>query len=470
MKRHPSPEEISRWLDQEVPRETGLSMESHMGECARCLMEAEKLNAVRKHLRRAGAVVDSLRFEEIRATLEKVKGRSWLGSPAWALPIPRFVWIPLASAAVLALFFLFTPMPGMEPRVAMVHGNAWIAKAEQSTWERVSGGETLRAGSRIRIVEGSEVDVAVKNRYELRLKGGTLFTVKSLKRRGPAGHMVYELNRGTLLVKTEKEFKGSTLLVETPSAKAKALGTAFAVQVSEAVVPVTWLGVLQGRVEVEGFQPSAGLKREGRVLVGEGQSTHVRLNGMPTQPETILEEDWALLTELYHLGSYPQVAILVSPTARRVRELLRPAGIYITDREPHAFPDALKEAVSWAEKGIATRDPAAHEKAVSMLKEIADKDPESDYQSSLLLFIGAYAYYLDNLPDAVESFGKVVSREGPSGLSSLALCAVGLIEEEQGDYDGARETFWKILEEYPGSLEQEEARRGIERLDERLKK
>jgi ferric-dicitrate binding protein FerR (iron transport regulator) len=460
--KHPTTEHISSWLDRETSQEASHQIEGHMAECEKCLEKAHELGTVRKELRELPRVQASLNFDSIRKRVQR--RNSW-----------QKVIVPIGIAAcVLLMVSAAIPMliAGPSPILASMSGGVWIEHTPGAGWEEAMKGEAITTGVQIRLAEDGQVDITLSSKYEIRVKGEALMTAEAIRTRGQNGKFVFFLKQGTLLAKTEKEFKGSSLTILTPSAKAKAMGTAFAVQVSSDALPMTWLGVLQGHVEVERLStasrvPLIGKGSDNRVLVGAGQSTHVRGYAKPTSPDTILDPEWRVLQELYQLGYSTRIVLLVSPTERRVSELMRPCGIYFSEREGHGLSSSLRLAIAWSQDALASGHVESHQKSIRNLKRVI-KQQESLHDITLMLFVGAYEYYIDDNEAAIETFRAAIERGRQSSLASLALCAIGMIQEEQGNRVQAEETYWKVLQDYPGSLEQKEARKGIERLSQKI--
>ncbi|MBL7157888.1 MAG: FecR domain-containing protein [Candidatus Omnitrophica bacterium] len=303
----------------------------------------------------------------------------------------------------------------------------------------------LHIGSIVSTGNLSRLDIVLSGKYAIRLKKNTTLRVANLTPRRGRGKAVFELIEGTMLVSVEKGFKGSEFFVDTKEGSARALGTKFAVSASREE-KITDVSVLEGKVEVEGGKEL--------VLVKAGQKTEIPLGKSPLVPQRLVESEWLALEELYQIGKKPQVVLLVKNTPDRVRQLLAPCPIYITDEKPREIPKTLEEALVKIEEAIKTGDNQKHLEAIGLLERIASERPEASYATPLTLYIGAYYSYAGEPKKAIETFKGFLAEYPDSPLASIAQAAIGVIyEEDLNDEAKAKEAYSSVLNKYPNSLE-----------------
>ena len=294
----------------------------------------------------------------------------------------------------------------------------------------------------------------------MKLKSNTEMKIDRLGSRMLGGDILYTVTKGKALIfHDQKVLKNSEFKIETPETVNTAIGTDFMVNVLPEMNK-TWVGVLDGSVMVK----SLGHPLEG-VMVNSGQKTEVSGRNLPLVPQALADEEWAQMQELYQIGVKPQVALLISTGEDRVRELLRPCSIYISDRKNSQIPDILRETVVIFNQAIKEKNKAKHLEAISKFEEILESFPNKKYDVQFLLFIGAYYNYLGEYQEAIDTFENAVLRYPDSHLASLAQCATGVIYEEGLlDKKKALESYRKVLLKYPNSPEASFARSGIDHL------
>ena len=266
-----------------------------------------------------------------------------------------------------------------------------------------------------------------------------------------------------MLVDVDMGFKGSRFQVDTQIAGVQALGTKFMVS-SEGREGKTEVAVLEGRVNLVSKDEKllyAKLPRE--VSVASGMKAEVLPDKPIAKPLPLLEEEWEQLTELYMLGKKTRVALLISADKNRVLELLKPCPIFITDEEPRIIPMELEEAVYYIHQATEKGDNTLHLEGISKLEEIVEAKPDAEYNVQLLLFIGAYYYYLDDYKEAKDTFARVLKEYPNTPLASLAECAMAYIYEMSlNDKATANRLYQETIEKYPTSPEADFARERLQ--------
>ena len=310
-----------------------------------------------------------------------------------------------------------------------------------------------RLGEIIATETGSELDIVLSGKYAIRLKEKTKIKIARFTPRYGKGKAVFELIDGKTLISIEQGFKGSSFVVDTDAAKATALGTKFAIDVSKK--SKTEISVLEGKVRVKStYRPKKILLAKQTVIVGAGQKTEISVGHTPLMPQMLVEKEWRELEELYQIGKKPQVMLLIKNTPDRVKQLLRPCPIYISDEKPREIPDILEKAVLKMKDALESKDKSKHLESVKLLERIVEEYPNPKYNVQFLLYIGAYYEYLGYYNQAINTFEKVLKRYPNLPLASLAQCAIGVVYEENlYDREKADTAYELVLSRYPDSLE-----------------
>ena len=455
MPKHVDIKTLSYYLDERLPRDKMRLTESHLSACSGCKETFLSLKAskdILKNLPQAqtSAALDSefkkrLRFEENMR-------------PAISKPAPVFI---KAVALVTVIAFVFVSLVwnniSVMPAIASVDGKVEIYSRKKAVWRDAVEGMRLNEGDMIKVAGGGTVNIESK-KYEIMLKENTeiktvLLEKTFTKNRG----VTYGLNKGKVLVATKKGFEGSNLKIDSPAAEIEATGTGFMVNALSSNKDKTWVGVLDGTVEVRPKMELAKLSPG--VSVEAGKAVEVIAGSAPGSPRYLLEEEWKEVQEIYHIGEQPQVALLISMTPRRVHELLRPAALYISSKKADPVPEALIQIASRINKAVVSEDKAKHLDTIHDLERLIAKYPNPGYDTQFFFFIAAYYYYIDEYKGAVFTLDSIIRKHSSSDLVSLAHCAKGLIyEKDLNDPANAALSYRKVLNAYPKSLEAEEAR------------
>lgn len=369
---------------------------------------------------------------------------------------------PLVLARIAATFvvvisvglYIYSSQPSL-PGVISSEGLVMVRGAKDASFKEINSAYKFRVGDIVTARRGAEVDIGLSDKYAMRLKEGSSLKIAKLTPRYGNGKADFQLIEGKVLVSVEPGFKGSKFTVDTPAATAVALGTKFSIDSTGQEKPRTEVSVLQGKVKVGSrYSPERVVLAKQFVTVGAGQKTDVYADTIPTPPQRLMEEEWIQLEELYQIGKKPQVMLLVKNTPDRVKQLLKPCPIYITDDKPREVPVLLEEALLKTAEAVKENDPAKHLESVKLLERIVREHPNPKYDVQLMLYTGAYYEYLGYHEDAIRTFKSVILKYPYSPLASMAQCAIGVIyEEKTGDVTKASEAYKLVLQNYPNSLE-----------------
>ena len=479
MSRHISSYQFSLYLDERVGGPEKGSIESHLSACQACRHNLSSLRTARDILRKSPPITESDGFDfEFRRKLneelamrnaapvyqEKLEAVLEGLAAAILRPVPVLAKATalVTITAFLAVYMLWGQM-GVAPAIASVDGQAQVYNLKDKQWHMARKGMRLKKGDVLKVGKNSQVNIESK-KYGILLKEDTeIAAVCPEKPFGKSSEISYGLNKGRMLVATNKKYRDVRLKVESPLADVRVKGTGFLVNVSPAQSNRTWVGVLDGKVEVGSRIKQA--KGPSNILVEAGKATEVLPGAAPSAPRYLLEEEWNEVQEIYRVGEEPQVALLISMTPRRVNELLRPAGLYISAKKTKAMPKALVGIVSQINEAIIKKDKQKHLDALGSLEKLVNKHPSAKYDIQFLFFISGYYYYLDEYQKAASVLDRIISNYPASGLISLALCAKGIIyEKDINDPVKAAGAYKAVLARYPHSLEAKEAIAGLRRL------
>ena len=371
------------------------------------------------------------------------------------------------AATVLVMFgymFLFKPV---YPVLQEVNGTVKVYRAAKKEWMLVKDPK-IRLGKNdiVKTFDDGEIDLLVPNLYHLRVKNDSEIRLAKAYSRALPGNIEYELRKGKVFAYFKKSPRRKrTLEIDTSQATASAIGTDFMVQ-STPELYKTWVGVLDGAVEVTGLDIPR-LKELGKdsVVVKAGEKTIVRKGRAPTVPTRLVENELLEMEELYRLGAKPQVALLISTGTNRVRELLSVTPLFISSDKPGILPQKVEEIAKIFNQAIKGGAKQKHIDSIRKFEDIVNSHPNPKYDVQFLLFIGAYYEYLDEHEKAIETFQRIIDDYPKSGLVSMAQCVIGIIYEEKlNDPEKAKIAYEKVISRYPKSPEIQEAKEGLARL------
>jgi hypothetical protein len=319
----------------------------------------------------------------------------------------------------------------------------------------VTSSRALKEGDVITTGAFSQFDIVMACKYTVRVKPDTTLKIARLTPRAGKGAVSLQLAGGNMLVDIEKGFKPSRFDVVTGAGTATALGTKFSVNSSGSKQQKMDVDVLEGRVRVKSsYRPSGIILARQTVIVGPGRKTGVVEGDIPQQPQRLVEDDWRKLEELYQIGRKPRVILLIKNTPDRVRQLLAPCAIYLSDEKPRELPPDIEQAVRNIEQAIKTSDVSKHLEGISILELMVQRHPDAKYNAQLLLYIGSYYEYVGRHKDAIRIFDNAAETYPESQFAPLALAASGIIYDEKlTDKEMAKKAFDTVLKQYPDSLE-----------------
>ncbi len=208
------------------------------------------------------------------------------------------LWLWLAGAGLVAgLTFLFLRFYAIPPAEASFEVGNFIGKpeiysAQEKAWVPLQRGSRVAPRERIRTGEGAEVDLVIRDKLTVRVKGNSEVVNQS-----PGELWRLHLEQGSVLAATARGFEDAGRFeISTPVSVAAVRGTLFGV--AHAVnAETTEVWVLQGKVDVSArkfFQTR-------NVNVGNLEKTVVGPDRQPSEPARISRDEWLQIKETYEL-------------------------------------------------------------------------------------------------------------------------------------------------------------------------
>lgn len=471
---------LSLYLDKRVGRQERESIENHLSTCQVCKDRLSSLEVTDQLAKKMPRLTESDGFDfEFRQKLNAKIAQQDKGISSQErlqnvldrlrVPLARPVPVLVRATVLVTITALLTVsvmwnQASVMPAIASVQGRVEVYNTESKQTQTAREGMRLKIHDVIRVARNSQVNIESK-RYEILLKEDTEVQPVQLERAfGRSKDIAYKLDRGKMLVATKKDFEGARLEIESPTAEIKVKGTGFMVKSLPVQQNMTWVGVLDGVVEVKSKIEVAGLPS--RVLVEEGKATEVFPGSVPSTPRYLLKNEWEEVQEIYRIAEQPQVALLISMTPERVNELFRPAGLYISDKEAKAVSKAIIGVITRINEAIAKGDKQGHMDAIYRLETLIKKHPDPRYNVQFLFFIAGYYHYLKEYHKSISALERIIQEYPESKLVSLAFCAKGLIYEKKlKNPNNAALAYKAVLTKYPHSLEVQEATAGLRRIE-----
>ena len=371
----------------------------------------------------------------------------------------------VAFVAFIGFAYLFSPQ---YPLVSDMKGAVKICRANTNTWFFTQDRDKIRIGKGdiIKTFSDGRADIVLADRYHMRLEKDSEIKLAQAPSRLSGQGASYDLAKGKVyayynkLQGFKKEFD-----IRTNQADISVLGTDFMVSTSM-VTNSTWVGVLDGVVKVAGINrediSQTGLQP---VFVKPGEKTTVREGSSPSKPTRLMEDELMNLEELYHIGTKPQVALLISTGKTRTRELLSLTSLYISADGAGELPKQIKKIAKQLRQAIKESSKEKIMDNIEQFEGIVNKYPNPKYDVQFLLFIaGCYKHVGENIK-AIDIFERVIRDYPKSSLTSIAQYAIGIIYDEiLHDPDKAKIAYQKVVSNYPQSPEAEEAISGLQNV------
>jgi TolA-binding protein len=433
--------------------------------------EREKNNLIQENMKRLVESPPQHRFSEVRK--KELVGRLYAIDEDKKKAIdfipfkwPETIYAGAITAAIIVIGYIHFLTP-LHPVVFRAKGNVQVYDSQSRSWKDLTEGARARLGKNdlVKTAENGMVDLAVKGVYHLRLEENSMIKLAQTRGRALAGDIQYDLSRGKVFayyvpqkrysIAGEENDLRKAFRIKTPEALLSVKGTGFMVEAKKALRR-TWVGVLDGAVEVESTEA---------VIVEAGTKTVVQKGKAPAEPARLLKNELLQLEELYRIGEKEQVAVLISTGKTRVRELLSFTPLYISSDKESALSQELARIAALFNMAVEEGGKDEHLRTIKEFEDFITAYPNPKYDVQFLLFIGAYYEYLGEHHKAIGTFRRIISDYPKSKLASLAQCAIGIIYEEGLDSpEDARLAYSQVIANYPESPELHEATLGLNRL------
>ena len=181
------------------------------------------------------------------------------------------VALPLAAAAALLAVGVLNRGPAFTLGAARGDGIVVVDGVPVPMSHREELARRMRAGARVRVPDGAELEIASPGHAAIQLTGGTDVALPASPGRWFGRSARLEVRAGELRITTGPRFHGARLEIETPEAAVTVTGTTLAVICEPAG---TCVCVLDGRVAV-------GRKGENGAMIDAGHLRYVFNDSRP---------------------------------------------------------------------------------------------------------------------------------------------------------------------------------------------
>ena len=452
---------LSRYVDGELPAQEMAEVREHIQRCSFCreqIQEMEKINKMMGILKEVD-VSPSYEYRFQMKLAERITRKKWyeiLREKVLAGMenmrrnlIPQPVLIKVALGVLLLVgagygWFYYQDMNklkvmGLLGEVKVYRQNKLIAVREDARLER---------GDRITVAGGSFIDVELRGKYRVRIKGDSEVRIEDIKVWGKGARTLLSLAKGRILVDIDKGYKGKEFRVKTALGEAVAHGTEFSVAVEEEEKGF-WVGVLEGKV---------GVSQEGKkVIVKAGYKIEIR-KGREEELKALTPEERRMLEEIRKIGRV-MVSLVLSREVGRVEEFLRRPRFYAFGKEPEEIKELLNKAGKLLNRALRIDSEKIHGKVIDVIEEVIEASKDREVEAKLMIFVAGYYRWLGKEREAAEVLEEVISKYSDmEEIGRFSRCALGEIYEEMGNTEEARQMYTEVIAEYKGSLEAKEAR------------
>ncbi len=452
---------LSFYLDNELSDEEARRVELHLKKCESCRKKLSELKEVSIFLDKIQDVELSSDYDKkFKEKFDKAVKKKKQAEPditPWEKKklgdevkeilsgTSNKTKVAVATALVVIMSFsLFALRPGSYPTIITAKGQIQKYNDELQSWKKISSGDVIEKGDVIKTAKNSFIDIELDGIYKMRIKPDSQVSVNEIIKSRKKGNTQFQLSKGNVLVKIEKELKKSRFQIKTASGIAEAKGTAFIVD-ADSVNKETLLGVSEGSVLVKTSKKEC--------LVGKDEKVIVSASGVTRGPYPLEEKDEKDLAEIKEIGKI-FVVLGISDTAQRTRELLEPARFYAYGKYPLGVGELIDKALVYLSYASQTDKRKMHLASIKELNNIIEEYPAKRYNPQILLFVGAYYEYLSLHQKALSKFQQVIDRYADTEWASIAVLAQAIIyKEKMGEFQKAEKLYDRILKNYPETPE-----------------
>ncbi len=217
------------------------------------------------------------------------------------------------------------------------------------------------------------------------------------------------------------------------------------------------------RLEVDALRTSQEtllreIQRQNAMILDSVTAQNTRMRGDLTNHLVQMERQLVQIQELTGQG---QRRLTELREQMRAREEMAASGGGFGSPPPAASPDELYNT------SLATLRRGSHATARAGFEEFLRAYPQHALAPEAQFHIAESYQESQDLPHALEAYGRVLERYPQSPRAPTALYRAGLIEVERGNRDTARTMFNQLVTAYPRSPEAPQAREQIQRLGRR---
>ncbi len=345
------------------------------------------------------------------------------------------------------------------PSAEIVQGQVMVQTNSQTSPFQLIPKHSLAEGDTLRTGESGWTILELENGYQIQLNPNAEIFVKELKPRFLPGKTVFYLKSGQTLVSIGgPKHVRYPLEIVTPNAFARAMGTQFMVSAPTGLNLDSSIRVLSGTVQVGQVTHDRTVRGSQR-FVRAGEETEVSRTSKDPSVRQMAAETRLELEELFQFSRKSRAILLIGMGQNRFRELLKPCAIYLRIQSSDENVSSIAVVAREIQDAVESDDQERHLAAVERLEDKIEKQSELS-RAPLLLFTGAYYYYLEEYQDAARIFSDVSLKYPRSGYASLALLAEAAVQNEKlANVEKAKLLAREILSRYPESPEAAEATR-----------
>ncbi len=227
--------------------------------------------------------------------------QTWFAKGLDYLPLALFILVPILVFAGSVSLFLSGPNTKTphEFEIGRFSGKADFYSRETRNWTGAKRGMprlmTLYPGDKIRTAIDSDLDLKLKDTFDLRLKASSEIEIISNQRGANLKTFTFKLVQGSILGLPDKHFEDPSIQIETPAFTARIPHASFMAQVGEN--GRSSLSILDGQAEVHPHNSKEVIRLKPLEI----------LNGVPgkengSEPRRVGYQEWKALNEARDLA------------------------------------------------------------------------------------------------------------------------------------------------------------------------
>lgn len=353
------------------------------------------------------------------------------------------------------------------PEVIHAQGNVEIEQAMEPGQPvqkmKAKKGMRIRPGARIHTTDRSQVDIGVRDKYQMRIKEKSDVVAGSLAFNTHSRRFdtKYNLKKGSIYNRIQKDYLGE-FGIESENINITAIGTEYGIDVW-GPQNQTWVGMAQGEVEASDKLDQKDFPIMGGNKIDLGKDENGEVERIP--PFALID----LRKELDKIGTGVdedldiRVFYILTFSTNRVYEFLDNTVILTNTNEPRALKQVFIPTVQM----LPYRNPNKEKIMRNLQKIVFICNYYDDFRFSphFLGFAGAIYNLMGDYKQAVELFESILSKYPRFIYASIIQCAIGVVYERNlKDARRAAEAYQKVIDNYPSSPEAEVAKLSLVKL------